>query len=105
MAKTNLKASDGEGFLRAYHDELKDLELNFGVLITARIDLTPRRGVLVFNLTAWSVRDRRGEIPAAQYGAEYPTAQVGTLEAFLYQSVVKLGRVLSDAHKFPMGKG
>ena len=104
MAKTRLMAGDSEGFLRAYADEARDLEHEYSVVITARIDLTSRRGVLAFVWTAWSEEERRGGRPAGQYSAEYPRSEVGTLEAFLYQSMVKLGVVLRDARMWPQGK-
>jgi len=104
MAKTRLLSSDGAGFLRAYADQLKDTELAYGVLITARFEPTSRRGVLAWVWSAWCEGDRRGGHPVAQYSAEYPTAQVSTLEAFLYQSVNRLEGILRDGKRFPSGK-
>jgi len=104
MAKTKLLSGDATGFLRAYCDEWKDVELERGVLLTMRSEPTGRRGVLAFVWSAWAEQERRGGHPIAQYSAEYPNSQVGTLEAFLYQSIVKLDRILRDGQMFPSGK-
>lgn len=104
MARKALKTSDGEGFLRAFTDEWADLESTYGVYLQMRVSPTPRKGVLELRVSAWGEQERRGHQPRAAYTASYPTAQVGTLEACLYQSLVRLEHILAQQLKWPMGK-
>src|SRR4030095_6010511 len=97
MARHSMKASDGEGFLRAFTDAWADLEADTDYRLELCVFRTNRKGVLQFRLRAYKVPvDVTGPYSAA-YQMEYPTAQVGTLEAALYQSVVKIERLLADA--------
>jgi hypothetical protein len=104
MAKNRLSSADGPGFLRAFCDNWRDLELDYGVLITMRVEPAAQKGVVEFRLSAWQEGDRRGRFPQAAYTASYPSASVQTLEACLFQAAVRLGRILEGQRKWPEGK-
>lgn len=104
MAKSPLKAGDGVGFIRAYTDELRETEHEYGVYIFSQMGVSGQRGVLEFRFTAWKQEDRRGERPEASYVATYPTAHVQSLEAFLYQCLVRLSMQLRDKKRWPLGR-
>jgi hypothetical protein len=104
MARTQLRAGDGEGFLRAFHDAVRDLELAYSCTVSCSLGLTGRKGVLLFELTARSKREGANDPVIGKYTCEYPTAQVGTLEAALYASAVRLERVVADWDTYPAGR-
>lgn len=104
MAKNRLSSADGEGFLRAFGDNWADLEKEFNVLLTMRVGPSSRRGVLEHRISAWHEGDRRGTHPQAAYTFNYPTAQVSTYEAALFQAITRLARILEGQRKWPEGK-
>jgi len=105
MAKNRLSSADGPGFLRAFTDNWRDLELEYAVYITLRVEPSAQKGVLEHRLSAWHEGERRGTSPQAAYTSTYPTAAVLTYEASLFQAVVRLGRILEQQRKWPEGKG
>jgi len=105
MAKTTLKASDGEGFLRAAYDATRDLEASYQVVVSTSVLWTMRRGVLQIAMAATKIAVKEDGEPAVwRYYCEYPTSQVGTLEACLFQAACRLERVIRDAHAHPAGR-
>jgi len=104
MAKNGLKADDAPGFLRAYTDEIAELEQEHEVLIYSTFTPSSRRGVLEFRLSAWYEGERRGSKPVAVYTAHYPNSFVGSLHAFLFQAAIRLGGQLRDIKRYPQGK-
>lgn len=105
MARNRLSSADGEGFLRAFTDAWDDAEKTFEVEISCRLNRSPRRGVVQMEFTACATGEYATACPCGRYQCEYPTAQVGTLEAALYQSLIRLERVLRDRYAYPSGKG
>lgn len=104
MAKNRLSSADGPGFLRAFTDNWRDLELDYGVYITMRVQPASQKGVLEHRLSAWHEGERRGTSPQAAYTATFPSAQAQTYEACLFQAIVRLGRILEQQRKWPEGK-
>lgn len=104
MAKNALKSDDVAGFLRAYTDEIAELEKEHQVIVFATWTPARQRGVLEFRLSAWAEGDRRGNSPRASYTAHYPNAFVGSLHAFLFQCAIRLGTQLRDLKRYPQGK-
>jgi len=104
MARHKLSSSDGEGFLRAFHDSLRDTESNHQVEVIITMRLSDRKGVVVVVLRAYKAGERDAAYPQAQYSREYPTAAVGSFEAALYQASVKLDHILTQQELWPMGK-
>ncbi len=104
MGRHTLKAHDGVGFLRAYTDEMLDAELVYSGYITVQLKHTVQRGVLEVehafvkastpDTTRWTVR----------YVTMWPNSQDTTFEAFMYQCLVKLRRMLDDKYLYPGGK-
>jgi len=105
MARQSLRTSDGQGFLRAFTDEWKDTEKQYEVLITMSVEPSKRKGVLEHRLVAWGEGERRGSISKAAYTFEYPTSMVATYEAFLFQGMTRLARILEGQKLYPGGKG
>lgn len=104
MAKQRLSSSDGEGFLRAFHDSVLDIEGNHGVQVFVTMELTKRRGVLRVVLRAYRAADDVQDAPQAKYSVEYPTAAVSSFEAALFQASNKLDHILTQQRIWPMGK-
>ena len=104
MAKNRLSSADGPGFLRAFTDNWRDAEADFGVSITMVLHPSAQRGVVEHVLKAWVEGERRGSRPQAAYIATYPSAAVVTYEAFLFQAMVRLLRILEQQRKWPEGK-
>lgn len=104
MARHALKSQDSEGFLRAFHDTVRDLEGNHYVRVYITLELTKRRGVLRAVLRAYEAGENETPYPQAKYSVEYPTAQVGSFEAALYQASIKLDHILTQQKLWPMGK-
>jgi len=104
MARHTLRTGDGEGFLRAAWDMWSDIELNETVKLSLAVMPTSRKGVFRFRLSAWREEDTPTAFPQAAVALEYPTAQVQSLEAFLYALTVKLDRVIELQQRYPEGK-
>lgn len=104
MAKNKLSSADGEGFLRAVTDLWKDIEADTGDHLGMSLYPSGRKGVLQVTIAAYYDGDDNNTRVVARYECEYPTAQVGSLEAALYQALVRLERVLIDEDRYPMGK-
>jgi len=104
MARHPLKSSDGEGFLRAFHDSVRDIEGNHGVRVYITLSLTTRRGVLKATLRAYREQDDDVPYPQAAYSVEYPTAAIGSFEAALFQASNKLDHILTQQRIWPMGR-
>jgi len=104
MSRKPLKAADSEGFLRAFTDEWAELELEHKVCLGFWLKPTSRKGVLALTVTAVEDVDTPDTRLRAKYTCEYPTAAVGTFEACLYQCMVRVGRIMREQVKWPMGR-
>lgn len=104
MGRHVLKANDDDGFLRAAWDYIRDTEHTEDVHVTISAELTNRRGVLKLILRAYGVGQEDLTYPRAKYSVEYPSAQVGTLAAALYQCSIKLDHILTQQALWPEGK-
>lgn len=105
MARYKLKTADGEGFLRAFWDEWRDIELAYGLHLKLKVLPSERRGILVHWLEAWKDRPETTAFPKGSVRLEYPSSQVQSYEAFLYALGVKLSRLLEMQVRYPEGKG
>ncbi len=104
MARSKLNSSDGEGFLRAFTDAWQDTEIEQACRIHFEVSGTARKGVLQLRMWATELDWLGDERGVGAYTCLYPTAQVGTLEAALYQAVVRLERIVSEQRRWPGGK-
>jgi len=104
MGRHTLKTGDGEGFLRAAWDMWRDIELDGEFRVEMVVKPTGRKGVFWFRLAAWLNDGPPTAYAKASVTAEYPTAQVQGLEAFLYALTVKLDRVIELQARYPEGK-
>jgi len=105
MSRHSIKTSDGEGFLRAMTDEWADLKKQYEVDLILTVKPSDRRGVLVHWLKAFKASEPLAEFPMASVRVEYPSAAVQTYEAFMFQLVTKLARVIELRLRYPEGKG
>lgn len=104
MARKVLKSADGEGFLRATWDLMGDMRAVYGVDCGFFVRPSKRRGVFLFALRAYEPDSPAEAPPKAAYTCEYPTAQVASLEAFLYRATLKLDFQLEMQKRYPEGK-
>ena len=105
MAKNKLNSADGEGFLRAFTDAWRDLEIEEDCTLQVMLSPSGRKGIVEIKLTAYEIGADTHTRVVARYSGEYPTAAIGSLEATLYQAVVRLERVVVDARRYREGKG
>jgi len=106
MAKhrPSLASNDKEGFLRAFTDDWKEIQLEYSCVVEFTVELTNRKGVLRLCMVALSPLEGRTGLPFAYYQCEYPTSAIQSLEACLFMCGVKLERILRDKKAHPMGK-
>jgi len=104
MTRHTLRTADGEGFIRAFTDEWKDIEQMYEVKLHLSIEPTGRKGILLHRLTAWLCVGGSRDFPQASVRVEYPSSQVQSYEAFLYSLGVKLERVLEMQKAYPEGR-
>lgn len=96
MAKNPTRASDDEGFARAYWDSLEDTEKLWSVQVICMCCLDRRRGVLRF---VWQALDELYAEEAhvcCSYTGEFPNSRTGTLASFLFQGINRLERCVAD---------
>lgn len=105
MAKDRTKSADGEGFLRAFTDAWLDLGVQEDCTIVLYIAPSGRKGVIKVTLKAYEEGKKGDTEVICTYSFEYPTAAISSLEASLYAGVVKLDRLVADAHQYPGGRG
>ncbi len=105
MRRKGLSSADGEGFLRAFTDAWADLVKERELGFTLKVSPSNRKGVIRIELQAFGVDSMSDTRCVGKYSCEYPTAQVGSLEASLYQALIRLERVLDDASNYPGGRG
>lgn len=103
MAHKPLRAGDGEGFLRAFTDAWRDTEIEYDVVISMLVRRTSQKGVLALLLRADGIGEEDDHSAIWTYEVRYPSAQVGTFEAALYQAMVRLERLVADAQAHPSG--
>lgn len=80
----------GEEFVRAYHDQVVDLEVRFDLRVETRVFLSTRKGVLVVTMSAHEPQAPPCAASKARVVGEYPNATAQALEAFLYSQSHKL---------------
>lgn len=102
--KPSLKSNDKEGFIRAFTDEVMDVQKTYQVVTELVVEPSLRRGVLRITLTALSPLNGHTQPATAYYQCEYPTAAVESLEACLFRCACQLERILRDRRAHPMGK-
>ena len=102
--KPSLASNDKEGFIRAWTDEWKELQLEYGIVMEFTIEPSGRAGVIRLCASALSSQDGRTGLLPAYYQCEYPSAAVQSLEACLFSCMVKLERLLRERRAYPQGK-
>ena len=105
MTRHSLKTMDCEGFLRAFTDEWRDLQVQHKVDLQLTVRPSDRRGVLLHTLKAWSADLPLADFPKASVRVEFPSASVQSYEAFMFSLTTKLARVLELRERYPEGKG
>lgn len=104
MAKTTLRAGDVVGFLRAADDARRDLELTFDCVTTCVLGWSTQKGVVVVRLGAVELGGPDENPRHWSYTCQYPSAQVSTFEATLFQAYNRLYKVIDDAIGHPGGR-
>lgn len=90
------RGSEGEAFLVAFTDAVRDAEGLRGMTLFWDFHITPRRGVICVHGEAryMHVGASTG-VKAASIEGEYPNSTQGSFEAFLYSLAFKLGGMAS----------
>ena len=94
--------NDGQGgeFMRALWHEQREIEKSFAVIVELDFVPTTRAGVYTLRLTATGpVVDEGLLVKVAAIQAEYPNSSNGLLEAFMFQMIMKLGHLVSQARR------
>jgi len=105
MSRNKLNSGDGEGFLRALTDAWFDLEKDEDIHLQLMMAPTHRKGVVSIVLKAYEEGVEGNTEVVATYQTDYPSAAVSSLEATLYQSLIRLERIVVDARRWPSGRG
>lgn len=103
-AKPSLHSNDKEGFIRAFTDEWKDIEVDYTCVINFWVVPSDRKGIVRLSVRAVRALDTPYPDQMALYSCEYPTAAVESFEACIFRSLVQLGRILASRYAHPMGK-
>jgi hypothetical protein len=91
------RSSQGEAFLVAFVDAVRDTEGIPGCSTHWDFHLTEQRGVICFHGEARYTPARgTGQLKMAEIKGTYPNATAGSLEAFLYSLAFKLGGMASS---------
>lgn len=88
--------SDWE-FIRAAQVEKRETEACYDVSVRLDIGLDARRSVVVLRAVAYEVDIPPGERQLAAYTHEWPSAKVETFGAALFQTLVRLTRLVQDS--------
>ena len=84
-------SSQGEAFLVAFADAVRDMEQGLNVTVEWSFHTTPRRGVVCVHGVAYCTpQGATGPMKAGSIEGEYPNSTAGSLEAFLYSLAFKL---------------
>lgn len=90
--------SDWE-FIRAAQVEKREAETSHDVSIKLDIGLDSRRSIVVLRATAYEVDIPPGEKRLAAYSHEWPSAKVETFGAAIFQTLVRLTRLIEDSRR------
>jgi hypothetical protein len=91
------RSSQGEAFLVAFTDAVRDTEGIPAVDTHWTFHLTEQRGVICFHGDAYyTPAGATGVLKMASIEGTYPNAVAGSLEAFLYSLAFKLGGMASS---------
>ena len=101
--KYDARIAAGEEFTRAFWDQVRDVEAEYGVVISAAIVPDRRKGVITVCLQASIVQEGNQRHQVATIQGDYPNATAQALEAFLYSQSFKLARMIdgwaTDQHR------
>lgn len=90
MTRRALKSDDEEGFVRAFKDEIVDLELNYGVEVKVCVIVDARRPGITLSGEATGRADTPLEHKTAFFDYPYPSHRATRLYAALYALAVAL---------------
>lgn len=90
--------SDWE-FIRAAQIEKRETEASHDVSIKLEMGLDSRRSVVVLRAVAFEVDIPGADRQLAAYQHEWPSAKVETFGAALFQTLVRLTRLVEDSRR------
>lgn len=90
--------SDWE-FIRAAQVEKRETEASHDVSIRLDIGLDSRRSVVVLHAAAYEVDIPGADKQLAAYTREWPSAQAETFGASVFQTLVRLTRLVEDSRR------
>lgn len=99
MGRNQLKADDELGFLQAITDEWNDLEMEYRCLVTFSVLLHPKRGHLMWLLSAFSGPETDRPVLLGSYRGEYPNHSATRLHAAIYHALIRLGVDIRDRQR------
>jgi hypothetical protein len=86
-------------FIRAAQIEKRETETSHDVHVRLDIGLDARRSVVVLRAVAYEVDIPPGEKQLAAYQHEWPSAKAETFGAALFQTLVRLTRLVEDSRR------
>jgi len=89
-------ASEGEQFVRPLTDTIRDLEIEYQVVITTSLMVGGRRGELEVKMSAQETERSPLARPFAVVSQDWPHSTVQSLPALLYNLSFKLGRMVEE---------
>jgi hypothetical protein len=92
------RMSDWE-FIRAAQVEKREMEGAHDVSVKLEMGLDSRRSVVVLRATAYEVDIPGADRQLAAYQHEWPSAKVETFGAALFQTLVRLTRLVEDSRR------
>lgn len=100
MARRQLKSDDVEGFVRAFWDEVRDIELRYECHVSLDIRLSEHRGEVKFVGTVTEEVENAAERLIAVTDRVFPSHRYTSLHALLYNLASALNvAVQRDYHE------
>jgi hypothetical protein len=95
--KSKLNYNAEEEYLRAYWDQIADIQGASDVLVESGTYLSSRRGVVRVYWEVYRITRIPGKpVPLCRYDAEYPNSSAKGFSAFLFASATKLAHMYSN---------
>lgn len=90
MSKRTLRSDDVDGFVRAWHDEVRDTELRYGVECEFTLRTADLKSQLRIHGEAWYTDQEGTRRLVGTVDRLYPTPRVVYLHAACYQAAMSL---------------
>jgi len=94
------KTDQDAGFMRSFWDEVREMQVDYGVVVGVYVHPSNRTGVFVFRLIgAQAASHSVAPIGTQAMQFEYPTGDLLSLPGALWRGSMKLHEMCVEAHK------